>query len=442
MAAVSGVQRPIDLLVEAVDALVARAADGSGAEGSGANELTDAELHELVVTVQRQRARLGAVAAEAIGRWDDRGVWTGDGSRSAAARLARETNISSQSAKVELRRARALRSMPATRSAVAEGRLSIDHVDLLARANQSWRDAVFAEHEALLVDQCERLRFHDARRMVDYWCQRADADRAEEDGEHRRRSAHLHCSETLDGVRVISGRLDPIGGSIVEAELSRLEHELYLVDRRDGVVRTGGQRRAAALVEMATRSASAPADGRRPKPLFTVLIGDQILSRLCELADGTVLPPGQLGAWLGVADLETVLFDGPSSVVSVSHRRTFTGALRRAIEVRDRRCQHPSGCDVPADGCDVDHIVPSARNGETSQFNGRLECPTHNRRADRHDHDATPLPSQPVTRLDQVRARLRWRIQHHLDDDGDSDAGDSDDDDFGDDDGPVARQAS
>jgi hypothetical protein len=429
MAAASGVQGPIDCLdrlVEAVDALVTLAADGSLVDG-----LTDPELDEFVVTVQRQRARLGAVAADAIGRWDDRGAWTGDGSRSAALRLSRDTNTSTQSAKVELRRARALRSMPATRSAVAEGRLSLDHVDLLARANQIWRDAVFADHEAFLVEQCERLRFDDARRMVDYWCQRADADRAEDNGEHRRRSAHLHCSETLDGERVISGRLDPIGGSIVEAELSRLEHELYLADRRDGVVRTASQRRAAALVEMATRSASAPADGRRPKPLFTVLIGDHTLSRLCELADGTVLPPGQLGVWLGLADLETVLFDGPSSIVSVSHRRTFTGALRRAIEVRDRRCQHPSGCDVPADRCDVDHIVPRARNGETSQFNGRLECPTHNRNADRHDHDATPLPSRPVTRLDEIRARLRWRMQHHLDDGDDS----------GDDDGAATRRA-
>jgi hypothetical protein len=438
MSAVSGAPRPIDLLVEAIDSLMSRAAGGASADGC-IEEFTDDELHAFVVTLQRQRARLGAVAAEAIARWDDRGVWSGDGSRSAAARLSRDTNTSSSSAKVELRRARALRTMPATRSAVADGRLSIDHVDLLARANQTWRDAVFADHEALLVEQCERLRFHDARRMVEYWCQRADADRAEEDAEHRRRASHLHCSETIDGERVISGRLDPIGGSIVDAELARLERELYLADRRDGVVRTASQRRAAALVEMATRSASAPANARRPKPLFTVLIGDHTLTRLCELADGTVLPPGQLGAWLGVADLETVLFDGPSSIVSVSHRRTFTGALRRAIEVRDRRCQHPSGCDVPAHRCDVDHIVPRARNGETSQFNGRLECPTHNRRADRHDHDATPLPTRPVTRLDELRARLRWRMQHHLDD-GDSCDGDAGD--TGGDGLPGARRAS
>ena len=91
---------------------------------------------------------------------------------------------------------------------------------------------------------------------------------------------------------------------------------------------------------------------------------------------------------------EVVLFDGPSTVVSVSNKRLFTGALRRAIEVRDRHCQHPSGCDEPADRCDVDHIVPASRGGPTSQGNGRLECKVHNRNPVKHDHGALPRPDR------------------------------------------------
>ena len=52
---------------------------------------------------------------------------------------------------------------------------------------------------------------------------------------------------------------------------------------------------------------------------------------------------------LGVAEVETILFDGPFTVIAASTARSFTGRLRRAIEVRDRHCQHPSGCDVPAE---------------------------------------------------------------------------------------------
>jgi hypothetical protein len=303
-----------------------------------------------------------------------------------------------------------LRTMPATAAALRAGEISPDHVDLLARANQPWRDDSFADHEESLVEQCKVLRFHDARRMVDYWCARADAVAAEERASRQREAAHLDASATLDGTVVVNGVLDPIGGTIVTDELTRLERELYLADQRNDVTRTASQRRAAALVEMATRSAVAPADGRRPRPLFTVLAGDDTVSHLCELANGTVIAPGQLVDWMGVADLETVLFDGPSTVISVSHRRTFTGALRRAVQVRDRHCQHKSGCDVPADQCDVDHIVPHAADGPTSQFNGRLECTPHNRDSDRHDHGATPRPSRPIDRLDELRCRLRWRF--------------------------------
>jgi hypothetical protein len=396
----------IDELAEAIDSLL----------DVDPTDLADDELHELVTTVQRQRHRLAAVAAAATASWDQRMVWADNGARSAAVRLANETSTSTSSAGVDLRRARRLRSMPATAAALAAGDISPDHVDLLSKAAQPWRNASFADHEGTLVEQCKVLRFADARKMIDYWCARADADAAEDRAERQRNAAHLNVSPTLDGTVVITGTLDPIGGSIVSDELTRIERELYLADKRDGVTRTSSQRRAAALVEMATRSATAPAGGRRPKPLFTVLVGDETLSQLCELANGTVVTPGQVVQWAGDADLETVLFDGPSTVISVSHRRSFTGALRRAVQVRDRHCRHTSGCDVPADQCDVDHIVPHADAGPTSQFNGKLECTPHNRDSDRHDHGGTPRPSRPIDRLDEIRCRLRWKLLREHDD--------------------------
>ncbi len=143
-----------------------------------------------------------------------------------------------------------------------------------------------------------------------------------------------------------------------------------------------------------------------------MLLGDDSFAELCELANGTVITPRDLIPWLGTAELETVLFDGPSTIISVSRRRSFTGALRRAIEVRDRHCQHPAGCDITADQCDVDHIVPYAQRRPDQPVQRRLECPTHNRHNDRHDHGGAPLPTRPITRLDEVRARLRWRILH------------------------------
>jgi Domain of unknown function (DUF222) len=387
--------------------------------------LTDAELDEAVIAVHRQSHRLAAAGARLLARWDRRGVWTGDGSRSAAARLARDTRTGIGTARRDLNRARKLESMPHTASALAAGALSADHVDLLGSANDGARRPVFADHEQLLVEQCTRLRFDQAVRAVKYWRYRADGDAAEDDATRRHTGRSASIATTIDGMVDVHAWLDPVGGAAVKTELERLEHELYLEDQRDGNVRTASQRRADALVEMATRSAASNG-GRRPKPLITVLIGDHSFTDLCELADGTVITPGTLVPHLGSAELETVLFDGASTVISVSRRRTFTGALRRAIQVRDRHCQHPSGCDVPADHCDVDHIVPHRQGGLTSQFNGRLQCPPQNRDSDKHDHGAIPQPPRPVTRLDELRALIRWRHRHYYPEDFDDDDNDTD----------------
>ena len=107
--------------------------------------------------------------------------------------------------------------MPHTAAAVLAGSLSLDHVDVLGRANQPWRDAVFTDHEKALVGECAKLRFSHAVKAVDYWCQRADTMAAEDESARCRESAHLFASTTLDSVVVLTGVLDPIGGAIVTA---------------------------------------------------------------------------------------------------------------------------------------------------------------------------------------------------------------------------------
>jgi hypothetical protein len=107
--------------------------------------------------------------------------------------------------------------------------------------------------------------------------------------------------------------------------------------------------------------------------------------RVCELARGTVVAPGVVAELLGHDDtlIERVVFEGPDRVTDISHARTFRGALRRALDVRDRRCGHPT-CDVPASRCEGDHVVAWSQGGLTTQENGQLRCGFHNRW--RYDH--------------------------------------------------------
>jgi hypothetical protein len=371
--------------------------------------LEAAAEHELVAKLTRWRDRFEVAKAALVNDWEQRGAWGSDGSKSAAARLAQEAKLSAPTARRDVSRARHLRRMPATSAAVRAGQLSLDHVDLLMSADRPWRSAVFSTDEAMLVKQCARQKvFSDARRVVAYWMQRADAVAGERDAEYRRESAHVHASPLPDGTVVLNGRLDPVGGGIFTTELERLEQQLYTRDQREGRERTASQRRAEALVEMAKRSAAMPSNARSRRPLVSVLVGDQQLSQLCELEDGTVLAPSDLLALLRDADLESVIFDGADTVLSVSKRRTFSGALRRAIEVRDRRCQHTAGCEEPPGHCDVDHIVPYGQGGVTSQFNGRLLCQASNRNPEKRDRDATPRPERDIGIIDLFRARIRW----------------------------------
>ncbi len=262
---------------------------------------------------------------------------------------------------------------------------------------------MYARDEAVLVDKARWLRFDDFARVVAYWSQGADPDGVEDDARDVRAQRRVHLSRTFGGAWVGDVLLDPIGGSVVYDTLHAIEKELFEADwaaargrlGREPAVhelgRTAAQRRADALVEMATRARTAPRDGRRPAPLFSVLVGYETLAgRVCELAGGTVVTPGSLVGWLDEAYVERVVFDGPSRVIDVgAQRRLFDGATRRAVEVRDRgRCSHP-GCD-DTDDLQVDHVQPWSAGGPTIQSNGRLACGHHNRARSRPPPDRDP----------------------------------------------------
>jgi hypothetical protein len=70
------------------------------------DRLSDAEVHDLAVGLQRAADRLAAAVTRAVSTWDARRSWSDDGSKSAGARLARECAMSEPSANRVLHRAR------------------------------------------------------------------------------------------------------------------------------------------------------------------------------------------------------------------------------------------------------------------------------------------------------------------------------------------------
>lgn len=367
----------LDVLTEAIDRL-------SGADPS---MYSDAESIERL---QRQLARLDSFVTDATAAFDASGNWALDGAQNASMWLASRCRLPKAQARRVVRRGRELRHLPDCKRAWAAGDIAAAHIDVFTSLRRLPTEEALVRDEAMLVDQACTLRFEPFTRAVAYWKQLADPDGADGDDQKRRDRRHVYLERSFQGMWLGGITLDPISGSIVGEELERIEGDMFESDwaaartelGREPVsselARTAGQRRADALVEMATRSRTAPSDGRRPRPLFTILVGYETLhGRICELSSGTAISPGSLLPWLDEAYFERAVF-APGGRVEVSPTtRLFSGATRRAVEVRDRACTHPY-CDRPADDSQIDHIVPYTAGGATTQENGRVLCRFHN----------------------------------------------------------------
>jgi len=301
--------------------------------------------------------------------------------------------------------------MPTTRQALAAGEITERHAKTLADLAGSPRNTVstgFGDAEEQLVGHAKSLGFDEFQTAVRYWESLVDEDGVEDQAAKDHESRHVHLSETWRGMWVLDGQLDAVGGTELATALRRIDKELFEADWAaakaihgdktcvDHLTRIPAQRRADALVELARRAMAAPENRKDPRPLFVVHLGDDSLKRLCELASGTVIAPGQLIPLLSEAEIERIVYEGPSrKVVDLGRKsRFFCEALRRAIQLRDRRCVNP-GCVVPADECHVDHdTIAWADGGCTDQNNGACRCARHNR------HKGTKPPNyidQPHT---------------------------------------------
>ena len=237
------------------------------------------ELHRLLLALRvlRHRGHRGLRGGGGVGgrRGQDGGGL--DREHVAGSRVA--------VAKRRVRLARTLRQLPACAQAWRDGAIGVEQARAIASARRHRTESSMARDEAMLVAQAAAMGFEDFSRALSYWKQLADPDGAEASDEERKASRNVFLESSFTGMWLGQMTLDPIAGSIVAGELNRLEHDLFEADcaeakerlgrtaRIDELARTSAQRRADALVEMATRSRTAPAEGIRPAPLFSVFVG-------------------------------------------------------------------------------------------------------------------------------------------------------------------------
>jgi hypothetical protein len=261
-----------------------------------------------------------------------------------------------------------------------QGEIGFHNAAVLSRTvSEVGREAAGIASESLLdaavrlePEQCRTVG-RQLRHVVDPQGALAQALR-----DHRRRRFGL--SQALDGLFVCEGLLDAEGGALLRTAL-----EALMTPRRDDE-RTPAQRRADALVELATRQlqddALPTSHGQRPHLLVTAsaeaLQGRDGAPAAVLQHAGPIATASARRIACDAAVSEVVIEASGNTVAAGREQRTVPPALRRALVVRDRGCRFP-GCDRPPPWCDAHHIIHWVDGGETKLPNLLLLCRTHHR---------------------------------------------------------------
>jgi Domain of unknown function (DUF222)/HNH endonuclease len=339
-----------------------------------------------------------------------------------------------------VRTARALFRGPltGTAQALAAGDISPSHAAVLAAATHDLPATTAAEAEPVLLDTARRVDPPLLRKVAAHLAEVADPDAAQARVQRQHERRGLWVSPTLAGMVALDGLLDPEAGETLLAALEPLARPGSAEDDR-----SGSQRRADALTELARRALEG---GRLPnsggvRPQLTVTV---------ELASllGQPAVPGGDGAWVGSLPAETArrlacdaavtrvlvtrhhsqhpdhhhpsrdgglaarlraavtllpptLGGAPTQPLEVGRAtRVVSAAQRVALAVRDGGCRYP-GCDRPPAWCDAHHLRHWLHGGATDLANLVLLCRTHHRAVHEggqhlHHHDPDHRRRQPA----------------------------------------------
>ncbi|HMO66794.1 MAG TPA: DUF222 domain-containing protein, partial [Verrucomicrobiota bacterium] len=203
----------------------------------------------LHAELTRAASRLGALAALVLARVEEDGRWQGRGARTFGEWVARREGSSVGAARREAELGRTLAALPLTSSAVADGTMSLEHAQVIARhgTGSPARMAALISpdpevNETSLVSKAARLGADEFRTAVQRWAHSVDAAAAEAEHERACAKEHLTITKHTDGV-ALRGFLTPEHGEAVLLALGAVGGVPAADDRR-----SRAERQVAALV--------------------------------------------------------------------------------------------------------------------------------------------------------------------------------------------------
>jgi len=336
-------------------------------------------LVELLALIERLRA----AAIARVGEWDARLDWAGEGAVSPRACLADQAPVTRLEASRLVAMGRLCRRHGATGAALASGEVTCAHLEVLAPMIRH-REQEYAANEETLLDAARELSADGFAVAARYWRSAADDAVGEPTGRRHQEARNLHVRVTLQGMGAVEGDLDADTTALLLEALELAAPP----DRGEGaeLPRTLAQRRHDGLADICRAFLDRAGAGGRPAAAVHLVMDRETACghppidprRIrCELDHVGPVPFDTARRLACDCAVARVIMGASSELLDLGRsRRLVTGALRRALEIRDRGCVWP-GCDRPAAWCDVHHLVPWEHGGPTNVENCCLLCRRH-----------------------------------------------------------------
>jgi hypothetical protein len=376
-------------------------------------DLDDVGLTDEFRCLELQRRRIEADLAAVVAEGQRRSIHVVDHHHSMTGWMKANANYSANQCNRLRKLARLLGDLPAVAEALRNGHIGTPQADELARVRSNPRCGhQLVDSIDMLLEQAEQLSFDDARTCLRRWEILADLD-----GAHTDRAANVanRTATVIDldgtlhlrasgGDALVTAEMVAIFNGALEREFQADVAERTRLDGADApasqLPRTDGQRRYDAMRSIFHRSATVPANGRKPAPLVNIIVDQRthedglaghgliphpsdladtdLSQRRCETDTGIALLPDDVIRASLQGHVRRVVMDSAGVVIEMGRKqRLFTGAARDAAKLMATHCDHP-GCGVPATFAQVDHLDEWSSNGGTDPANSSIACSRHN----------------------------------------------------------------
>jgi len=377
--------------------------------------LSDGQLVRLAEDLAAAHRHLGALDLAVAGEVERRSDPESPSSlakrlgfKTAAAALQNLTKSSGKEAQKLVTQVTDLKQLPAVEAAVLDGRIGRDAA--AAISGELKRAAATADTAELTTAQTELVELavaadaDEVKARAAETAARLSVHMVEDAARKAMKERYFWVGPTVDGVAKVSGLL-PAGHAAVvrglfDAFVNPKGKKTVAFqpanhggsERAPSDERTAGQKRADLLRDVCAsqaRSAESPdMGGDHPTVWLSTTVAELHSGTGLAFYAGTAepVPVAEAAQAACTGGSQTVVFAPDGDVLRLGRDvRGFTKRQRRAIALRDGGTCLIPGCTVPAQWCEVHHVVPYKDGGPTDVCNGVLLCWYHH-----HDIDSGP----------------------------------------------------